>query len=569
MQGDPEWHFPVCLGCGGGEPDLALHSTGGKVATEAVGPIEGWSRQYAIQFVQPRALDAVWTMQSEHAVTDSDRGQRDIGRHIAGAAQGLGEALPVPAAIRVECNAQDRVLELDFVRLHRPAEQRRNGELDAEAFGLEEVLGKVRRRIGNSHLAQAEVGGRQQVELDVAVDLHVSADDVLGFLLENAAIAVPVDEMGDRKQRPDDRYDEDGNGNEQVVHGAAPMRPAAPELHACASSRRCTQAKRAQGRVLPQQPMNHSLCGGDEPPTPMPPPRSARVYHTAARKSGQRIWRRHGHFGGIVGRMEGTVARHFRVLYWQGMSSNSKQFFCHRRCRSSAGKLRRGPSSGTGRGSLCGRAQPGAARGRRSAGRPRSGARRRRDGQDAGVDHSHCPYSLHGQGAGLANPCRDLHQQGRARDERAHRCAGRRCCRGHALARNLPCHRRQDPAPPRRARGPQIGLHDPRCGRSGAPPQAGDRERGARQGPLAGAPARRPHRRLEEPRSYPRQGAARRGVRFCRGQRGGALRGLSEAPQGAERRRLRRPAAGGAAAVPGERGRSGGLPAQVPLHPGR
>ena len=85
----------------------------------------------------------------------------------------------------------------------------------------------------------------------------------------------------------------------------------------------------------------------------------------------------------------------------------------------------------------------------------------------------------------------------------------RRRRRGHAVARHVPLHRRQDPAPARRARRPEVRLHHPRHRRSDPPDQAGDRERRARQGPLAGAPARRPDRRLEEPRADARQGAAR------------------------------------------------------------
>ena len=152
--------------------------------------------------------------------------------------------------------------------------------------------------------------------------------------------------------------------------------------------------------------------------------------------------------------------------------------------------------------------------------------------------------------ARLPDPGRHLHQQGRARDEGAHRRAGGRRGGGHAVARHLPRHRREDPAPARRAGGPEVGLHHPRRRRPGPPRQAGDRKRRPRQGPLAGAPAGRPHRRLEEPRADARQGAARGGLRLRRGQGRAALCRLPEAPEGAERRRFRRPAAGGAAAVP-------------------
>ncbi len=62
-----------------------------------------------------------------------------------------------------------------------------------------------------------------------------------------------------------------------------------------------------------------------------------------------------------------------------------------------------------------------------------------------------------------------------------------------------------------------------------------------------------------------------RGEAFAlrRGQGRGAVRRLPEAPQGAERHRLRRPAARGAAPVPAQPRRARRLPAPLPLHAGR
>ena len=137
------------------------------------------------------------------------------------------------------------------------------------------------------------------------------------------------------------------------------------------------------------------------------------------------------------------------------------------------------------------------------------------------------------------------------------------------MARHLPLDRRQDPAPPRRARGPEVRLHHPRHRRPDPPDEAGDRGGRARQGPLAGAPARRPDRRLEEPRAHPRQGAGGRGLRLCGRQGRATLRRLPAPPEGAQRLRLRRPAAREPAPVPREPGRAGRLPAPLPLHPGR
>ena len=87
---------------------------------------------------------------------------------------------------------------------------------------------------------------------------------------------------------------------------------------------------------------------------------------------------------------------------------------------------------------------------------------------------------------------------------------GRPGGRGHAVARHLPLHRREDPAPPRRAGRPQERLHHPRRRRPDPPAQAVAGSREHRREALAGARARRPDRQLEEPRPDARAGAGRR-----------------------------------------------------------
>ena len=97
------------------------------------------------------------------------------------------------------------------------------------------------------------------------------------------------------------------------------------------------------------------------------------------------------------------------------------------------------------------------------------------------------------------DPRRHLHQQGRARDEESRRRADRRRGRGHALARHLPRHRRQDHAASCRAGRSQAVLHRARHRRSDQAAQAIARSGEYRREALAGAAARRDDRRLEEP----------------------------------------------------------------------
>ena len=133
--------------------------------------------------------------------------------------------------------------------------------------------------------------------------------------------------------------------------------------------------------------------------------------------------------------------------------------------------------------------------------------------------------------------------------------------RGHAVARHLPLDRDQDPAPPCRTGRAEVRLHDPRHRRPDPPDEAGDPGREHRRQALAGPRARRPDRRLEEPRPRPGARAGRRGGGLRQRQGRQALRRLPGAAEDAQRRRFRRPAARGPAAVPRESGRAGPVPA--------
>ena len=146
------------------------------------------------------------------------------------------------------------------------------------------------------------------------------------------------------------------------------------------------------------------------------------------------------------------------------------------------------------------RPQPRAARSGRDPGRPGAGAGGGRNRQNPGSDHADRPYPGDRPGAAVRNSLGDLHQQGRSRDERAGRQHGRPGGRGHALARHLPRHRREDPAAARRAGRAQERLHHSRRRRPDPAAEATARGRGHRREALAGPRAGRADRPLEEPR---------------------------------------------------------------------
>ena len=127
------------------------------------------------------------------------------------------------------------------------------------------------------------------------------------------------------------------------------------------------------------------------------------------------------------------------------------------------------------------------------------------------------------------NPRRHLHQQGRPRDEGPRRPPRRRRHRGHALARHLPLALRAHPAPPRRARRPEVELHHPRRRRPAPPAAPAHPGREHRREALAAAPPRQPDRRLEEPRP-PARARALLGIQRLRPPRQRALRRLPGPP---------------------------------------
>ena len=157
-----------------------------------------------------------------------------------------------------------------------------------------------------------------------------------------------------------------------------------------------------------------------------------------------------------------------------------------------------------GRSRLSARAERRTARSRAGARRPGPGAGRRRHRQDARAHHPPRPYPRHPPRLAQPDPGRDLHQQGGARNEGAHRRPHRRHRRRHAMAGHVPFHRRAHPAPPCRAGRAEIELHHPGSGRSAAPDQTGDRGGEHRREALARAHAGDVHRRLEESRAVAR-----------------------------------------------------------------
>ncbi len=129
------------------------------------------------------------------------------GRHERERARGDGEAAPVAAALGIDSEAEHRLFEHDFVGFDDALEQRGDRQAHGEAVGAEERLAGGAARVGDAQLLEAHVGRGKQAHVDVAADAHVAAEDARRLLFEDAAVAVPVDEMGDGEQRREGERD--------------------------------------------------------------------------------------------------------------------------------------------------------------------------------------------------------------------------------------------------------------------------------------------------------------------------------------------------------------------------
>ncbi len=137
-----------------------------------------------------------------------------------------------------------------------------------------------------------------------------------------------------------------------------------------------------------------------------------------------------------------------------------------------------------------------AARRGHPAGRARADPRRRGQRQDPRADHAHRLAGERRPRRPRRHPCRDLHQQGGARDADAHRgdAAGEPARHvGRHLPRPVQSHAAR--TPPRR--GPAAGFPDPRLAGPARRDQAPVQEPQRRRGPLCAARPAVLHQRAE------------------------------------------------------------------------
>jgi hypothetical protein len=69
------------------------------------------------------------------------------------------------------------------------------------------------------------VGRRQKTQADIALNAHFAPEHAGGFLLEDAAVTVPIDQIRHAEQRREDDDQQSSDVEKQVVHASSAVSP--------------------------------------------------------------------------------------------------------------------------------------------------------------------------------------------------------------------------------------------------------------------------------------------------------------------------------------------------------
>ncbi len=223
----------VGLGGAGGDAHLALGFAPVGRSLERERSLDRFGLQLAVEAAELGEADAARTVEGHRPVGDLDRLQGHARRNERQRPGSDGKAAPVTGAFGIDREAQHRLFQHDLVGLDDAFQERRRGEAHREAFGAEERLAGGAGRIGDAQLLEAHVGRRQQAHVDVAADTDFAPENACRLLLEHAAIAVPIDEIGNGKQRREGQRDQPRNIKKPVIH----LTFQGPERHSALSAR--------------------------------------------------------------------------------------------------------------------------------------------------------------------------------------------------------------------------------------------------------------------------------------------------------------------------------------------
>ncbi len=170
-------------------------------------------------------------MDGQNALVDMDRLQRHSPRHERQCRFLYAEVAPVPSAVLLDLQPQDRPLQLHLLGFKDALDERRQVEPHREAIGPEQGLAVF--GIGDARLLEPDIRDGQQAEADIAADPDLAVEHAGGLLLENPAVTVPVHGVGHREQRSEQRHDEAGDPEERAVHAQPTPRGRVNRIRSC------------------------------------------------------------------------------------------------------------------------------------------------------------------------------------------------------------------------------------------------------------------------------------------------------------------------------------------------
>ena len=215
-------------------------------------PLQRASRHFARDLLDQRDVPAPGVHDLDLAADDVDGSQRQIFHSQAlGGGRSSGLRAPgrwrdwsdidlagwsgasLPGLRRAELDQDFGMQQLHFAGLDLPLQQRRDRQPQREGIGTNGRLAEAAVLVRDAHILEAEVGRRQETEIDAAADPHLAADENRGLLLEHVAIAVPIDKQRHGKQRRTHTDHHGTDEQEHVVHGRPRART--PRRESCTS----------------------------------------------------------------------------------------------------------------------------------------------------------------------------------------------------------------------------------------------------------------------------------------------------------------------------------------------
>ncbi len=199
---------------GGGEPEAGARRPRPLRAAALVGAGEARRLDRAVDVVSGEGTARLRVGDGDRAVDDREALQP----HVERCRRRDGQRRQ--RAIGEQDEADHRLLQPALNDVDLAMQQRRHGQLEVEVADAH-AQGCV---VAADHrLVETKVGGRQQLQVDVAADRHLLPEGARQLRLQKAALAVPIDEVGRDQQRRQNDDEDDGEACEEIAQGDRPL----------------------------------------------------------------------------------------------------------------------------------------------------------------------------------------------------------------------------------------------------------------------------------------------------------------------------------------------------------